>query len=111
MSKVKTGIIVYQIESDGCLNGVFTTEISDGYIYNEVANKISSDFEELCGEYNCFYFEDGSSHDDVILNIQIKKDKKNTYKVTWTESGNLIFEGIGFKMNEKQFVVRYETSG
>ena len=110
MRNVKKGIICYQIEQDGCLNGVFSNEIIDGHIYNETANKITDNFDELIGDYNCYYFNDGSSHSNVKLKIRLKEGKRKTYKVKWESENKTVYKGTGYILNEKQFVVQFKAN-
>jgi hypothetical protein len=108
---VEKGIILYSIELDGCLNGVYTNEDADGEIFNEVAIKKKNDEvneDHLVGSYDCFYFENGNAGTTAILNV--KKTAINMYDFKWTATSpqGASFTGIGYKMNEKQIAVRYE---
>ncbi len=56
---MKSGIVLYNIELDGCLNGVYTNDACDGEIFNEIAMMRTKkpDSDDLCGVYLCTYFE------------------------------------------------------
>ena len=105
------GIILYTIESGGCLNGVFTNKKLDGEIYNEIARKHTETGDnDLSGEYNCFYFDTGEEQNlrcNAELSIGIKNGTKGTYSLLWEIDGKPVFEGLGYHMNEKQLVVHY----
>lgn len=56
------GIVLYDIELNGCLNGVYTNEhhLVDGAIYNEVCRKKKKENKidwPIVGVYHCFYFD------------------------------------------------------
>lgn len=105
--KVKQGIALYSIELDGCLNGVYTNEHEDGRIRNEIAVKTSSDNEDLIGTYEYTYFD---GQERYIGLLEIRSLHSKTFTFEWRdESGNLVFSGTGYKMNEKQVAVRYES--
>lgn len=117
MANLKEGIILYQIEKNGCLNGSYTNEMQDGIIYNEIARhktakniKICSEELPLEGEYDSLYFDDGNERGELCLEIKLLPKKKGTYKFVWTDDqGKQYFEGIGYKMNEHQLVVHYKV--
>lgn len=116
MENLKEGIILFQIEKNGCLNGVYTNKGQDGVIYNEIARhidapKIQDPSKELAleGKYDTVYFDNGNKHFQLYLEIDLLPEKKGTYTFVWTDKkGKKIFEGIGYKMNEHQMVVHYE---
>jgi len=113
MSKIKEGIGLYNIELDGCLNGVYTNEHKTlgGEILNEIARirqKDKSDPTSIAGIYNCFYFDYKNARVDAELTI---KYSNRTYEFEWVDvtgpKRHTLFKGIGYKMNEKQLAVHY----
>jgi len=109
----ESGIVLYDIELDGCLNGVFTNEFSKGQIYNEIARKknvVDSEKtdDSLIGEYNCYYFDPVGHVSELTIQEKNGPSKlPKVYAFSWRISGKTIFHGTGYKMNEKQIVVHY----
>ena len=107
------GIVLYDIQLNGNLNGVFTNIPADGNIFTETAIlKMPLPPDNYCGIYDCFYFDRQSMNqpiqrNDVELKISCSRHR-GTYSFLWTNlNGNAIFEGTGFLMNERQFAVNY----
>ena len=107
------GIVMYNIEFNGCLNGVYTNmEAPAGVIYNEIARKrIDPKHEvggvelEIEGNYDCQYFVEGEMCQCELI---IKKDKNaNAYSFEWQGKGFEPYYGRGYKMNSRQIVVHY----
>lgn len=106
--KIKEGIIIYNIECNNCLNGVYTNELASGIIFNEIAIKkdqLSSSSIE--GEYNCAYFENSNQLENVTLTIA--SNKSGIYEFQWRLKGKIIFEGIGYRMKQNQIIVHYKS--
>ena len=109
------GIVLYNIELNGCLNGVYTNmEAPAGVIYNEIARKkVNSKHAhdevggvelELEGAYDCQYFvEDEMCQCELV----IKRDRANVYSFEWHGKGLEPYYGRGYKMNSRQIVVHY----
>jgi hypothetical protein len=108
---MKSGIALYNIELDGCLNGVFTNDEQDGKIFNEIA-KIHTELgeDDFCGVYHCFYFDSPRLRNDCELTIDLVPDTDGTYSFTWKSDGAAIFEGTGYLMNERQLAVHYRAA-
>jgi hypothetical protein len=107
---MKSGIALYSLEDDGCLNGVFTNDELDGEINNEIAKlhtELGED-DDLCGIYHCFFFDRPELRNNCELTIDLVPGKEQTYSFTWESEGSVIFSGIGYRMNEKQVVVHYK---
>ncbi|MBN8697690.1 MAG: hypothetical protein J0L87_14255 [Bacteroidetes bacterium] len=103
-----TGIVLYTIEQDGCLNGIYTNESCDGEIFNEIARKDNpSEGKDIIGSYNCFYFENKNNRVNAKLTISLRKSKKRTYDFSWNVDNKILFKGIGYKTSDKQIVVHY----
>ena len=122
---IEQGIVLYDIEMDGCLNGVYTNEnhATAGVIFNEIARKKGSSLKEsdsakdwdIEGEYDCMWFDIGTHPDNrenAILVISRKATSPRVFDVTWLDvtTRNPRFAGTGYFMNSRQFVVRYEQS-
>lgn len=117
MKKVKYGIALYNIELSGCLNGVYTNENEKGIISNSISIKKSKS-DSLIGEYDYSYFENGvdkkKGNDNYKGELVISYDPSfpKVYKFDWnidTGFKKISFEGKGYKMNEKQIAVRYQS--
>lgn len=111
---IEKGVALYTIELDGCLNGVYTNEGSDGVISNEILIP-SDDFKKrkgdlILGNYIGRYFDnDLKKSYTEALEISLLSGKNNTYIFIWRGKNDTPkFTGVGFKMNNKQIVVRYE---
>jgi hypothetical protein len=105
------GIILYDIEPDGCLNGVYTNNAADGVIFNEIARRNSYTAEEndgIRGVYDCFYFNQDPRRNNVRLTIGLAQDTSTgrAFSFEW-EGQRIRFSGIGYRMNERQLVVHY----
>lgn len=101
------GIVLYDIELDGCLNGVYTNDGPgvQGVIYNEVARKKKTMPTGIAGDYDCFYFDISNARHDVDLTIT--PGPTRTFDFLWAENSKPIFCGVGYLMNERQIAVRY----
>lgn len=110
---MESGIILYGIELNGCLNGVYTNDGLNGEMFNEIARirkQDNSNKNEICGEYDCFYFDaiDGRAGWTLVIEYKNPQRKSNEYIFTWkNKSGKITFVGAGYKMNEKQIAVHY----
>jgi hypothetical protein len=101
------GIIIYNIELDGCLNGVYKNDKLG--IYNEILRKRSraKDIGEgLFSRYDNQYIDSYGPHTGEV---RVKKDAKGFYIFEWSEDSfkNVDFIGIGYKMNTRQIAVYY----
>lgn len=114
----KNGIVLYDIQMDGCLTGVYTNEPADGLIYNEIARKKKESITEkdspenwnIEGEYTCSWIDINNDREECLLRISRRNDNPRIFNIEWLDgrTRNPRFSGIGYKMNSKQFVVRYE---
>jgi len=111
MPRIEEGIEIYNIELDGCLNGVYTNEHKKVgcEIHNEIARikqRDESDPQGISGTYDCFYFDYRNARVDALLKIT---NSGRAYSFEWRDVKNnkLLFEGYGYKMNEKQLAVHY----
>ena len=105
------GVVLYNMESDGCLNGVYTNNNINGLIFNEIARRTAGIDNSIQGDYICSYIDNGNVLHEATLSIAETNTTLNrTYKFTWKDTkGKKIFEGIGFIMNEKQVAVYYKN--
>ncbi len=113
---MEEGIVLYDIELDGCLNGVYTNEhpTVDGNIYNEInrrQDKVKGDNWDINGVYECFYFDLNNQRINATLTISYAQGRTNTYNFVWREIGQTVdsFTGIGYKMNPRQIAVHYSS--
>jgi hypothetical protein len=101
------GIVMYSIEGDGCLNGVFTNPGAFGRILNEVARRRGGPLATLEGDYDCFYFDSDDSRNDCTLTISIDPTTRQ-FTLRWIGlDGVTWFEGRGFRMNDRTLVAHY----
>lgn len=117
---METGIALYTIELNHCLNGVYTNDGLKGEICNEIAKRRGKvapghidDAEEINGVYDCIYFGNKNSREGWELLIGSDSEKKvRQYEFCWrNKKGKVEFKGIGYKMNEKQIAVHYKYVG
>lgn len=113
MSKIETGVVLYTIERDGCLNGLYTNEHAKGTISNEIAihkdGTQAKDWpEEITGEYTITYLENGKN---TIYHgyLNIQNVGYNIYRFEWHPGNGGHFKGTGYKMRDNLIVVRYES--
>lgn len=104
LAQKDTPIILYSIELDGCLNGVYTHQIIGGEILNEICRKVVND-KKLDGDYKCFWFDINNTPYQRDLRIMFKAP--NLYTFIWSVAGKPILEGKGYRMNERQIAVSY----
>lgn len=116
VAKIKHGIALYNIEKDGCLNGVYTNEdpLVNGKIFNEIIRRqINSDNSNgVVGVYDCFYFDLENERVDAMLTISPFGNLENTYSFEWVKVGETtpVFVGIGYQMNPRQIAVHYYSA-
>lgn len=105
------GIVLYNIERNGNLNGVYTNNhpITNGRISTETARLrentlIEADTEVIV--YDCFYFDTVDGGIECTLTFRITN---GIYGVEWhlQNQTNPIFIGEGFRMNDTQIVISY----
>lgn len=105
------GLILYTIELDGCLNGVYTNNKADGLVSNEIAKRKDTytitDEDAISGNYDSVYIISSNSISHVNLRIGIENGTKRTYLFDWIENGKSIFNGRGYKINDRQIIVHY----
>ncbi|WP_162127943.1 hypothetical protein [Flavobacterium phycosphaerae] len=103
------GLVLYNLELDGNLNGVYTNNHPDlrGQIFTETARLRDDTIivdETQIRVYDCFYFDavDGSINCTLTFNIT-----NRIITATWTLNGRVIFTGEGFQMNDRQIAISY----
>lgn len=101
------GIVIYSIEDDGCLNGLWTTIANNGEISNEIAKKKNGENTCLTGDYIVTFIE----HDNPLLisqgSLLIKSGRNKLYELEWTiDNKTNKFFGKGFIIG-KQLIVSY----
>jgi hypothetical protein len=100
------GIVLYTIEANGCLNGVFTNSHTGNTIYNEIAKRRDSKerYPLIEGTYDCYYFDDDRQGHEAVLKID---PLIAGYEFTWEVDGKPWFKGTGYRMNQHQLAVSY----
>lgn len=105
------GIVLYNIELNGNLNGVYTNNhpITNGRIFTETARLRGDTFFEGNTEvriYDCFYFDVVEGGVECTLTFRITN---GIYRVEWhlPNQTTPIFIGEGFQMNDRQIVISY----
>lgn len=103
------GIVLYNIEADNNLNGVYTNNhpLTNNRIFAETARFIPDESSEN-GEteirvYDCFYF-DTEGEIECTLTFSITN---GIIDVVWSIGQRVIFRGQGFQMNERQIAISY----
>lgn len=106
------GIILYNIQLDGNISGVYTNMPAGGRIYLEIltrmppVNRIAN--VDIVGTYQSMYFQGTERICDAVCKIT-RRDNSDIFTFIWTRGNNPIFEGIGYIMNQTQIVVHYRT--
>ena len=109
---IKKGIVLYNIELDNCLNGVWTNEINDGKIRNEIAKKLKEADNIIEGAYTSVFIDIDNELYTCRLEISLN-GTRGTYTFKWDNiqhkcnSTSAKYEGIGYMVNEKQIAVHY----
>ncbi len=110
------GLVVYEIAGNGCLNGMWSNNFSNGIFMQEIARKIKNkNDDEISGEYFVSYIE--PEIEPIIGKLTIEKNNDETYNLKWHHlraswekeetDPSIVFEGIGMKTGEKQLTVFY----
>ena len=114
---MNNGVVLYNIESNGCLNGVYTNDGVSGEIFNEIARlQINGQRGEdgISGIYDCLYFDLNNSSCKRSLKISVSPQhsarKIYTYTFEWSNENVMSFKGTGYRMNETQIVVHYTNA-
>ncbi|MBS1596392.1 MAG: hypothetical protein JST90_18920 [Bacteroidetes bacterium] len=102
------GIILYDIQRDGCLNGVYTNLGIHGEVFNEVCRKQKGQPQGLCGRYDCMWFDLNNERiSDRELNVTPRINAPGIFEFEWVVGGKVNFVGIGYQMNYKQIALTY----
>ena len=115
---VHRGIVLYNVELDESLNGVYANEQGNfaGRIFNEIARKDVAN-PGLIGTYDCTYFEPGTARRNkarrAILTISQAPHGPNVFEFVWSSGrrGRQMYKGIGYRMNQNQIAVHYTGKG
>ena len=104
-------MILYTIEKDGCLSGIYTNEHQNGpgKISGETARKKddSSLPTNLEGIYDSVFFEHGNPNAEQC---ELEIDCKNIpFTLAWKKPNakQPLWEGYGYKMRDNLLVVHY----
>ena len=110
---METGIVLYTIESDGCLNGVYTNDDLGGEIFTETAKRRTpSTADRISGTYDAFYFDRDTLRNNARLTISPIPGATNRYTFIWrrARANTDTFVGEGYIMNNKQVAVAYREA-
>ncbi|ESU19042.1 hypothetical protein FCR2A7T_24560 [Flavobacterium cauense R2A-7] len=109
------GIILYDIQLNGDLNGVYTNNLTpNAELFTETAHFLRDesfgDFINGLMLYEAFYFDFESGRVNAILEFRIVN---GLITARWWREGedriedNLLFTGEGYRMNHHQIVIAY----
>ena len=105
------GIVLYNIELDGNLNGIYTNNhpVTNGRIFTETARLTDDTLVEGETEvhiYECFYFDAVDSGVECTLTFRITN---RIIKAAWQmrDQESPLFIGEGFQMNDHQIAINY----
>lgn len=103
--KVK-GIVLYSIELNENLNGVFCNDHNKGTVFTETCRRNKTKDDTTKGEcYDCFYFDINGAEQRCSLFLN---NNNGTIGAIWENNrGRTLFSGIGFRMNERQIAISY----
>ncbi len=107
------GIVLYNIELEGNLNGVYTNNHSEmmARIFTETARLTENALIENGTEvhiYDSFYFDAIDGRVNCTLTFRITN---GIYNAEWRllDEENPLFIGEGFLMNERQIAISYRS--
>lgn len=109
------GVVVYTIEKNGCLNGVYANDENPlpNHVYNEIAKRTTDINKEypLAGTYLCSWIEWSNKGDIIVNGVLTINWQGNYYDVVWRDNkNNRLFVGKGFQTGDYQLTVRYEEA-
>ncbi|MEZ5015803.1 MAG: hypothetical protein R2800_02020 [Flavipsychrobacter sp.] len=103
------GTVVYQIEEDGCLNGLYRNEDQPQKTYNEIARQTecTDDTDALVGSYIASWID----IDDTVKvgTLIITKDKKD-YDLVWSIDDKPVYKGKGKLTGANQLTASFATA-
>ncbi len=89
------GGIIYRIEPDGCLNGLWSNTEALHKVFNEIDRKKTTKGNDIDGVYDSSWIEDSNSiHTGELVIIK----QASHYDFVWTDKDGTVFKGIGFKL-------------
>lgn len=107
------GIVLYDIQLGGHLNGVYANNQSPRNL-NSISTETARFNEALqqsdgviINNYDVFYF-DGENEQRGQLRLVFNTDQ--TIRASWIINNEEWFNGLGFQMNENQIVIYYRNS-
>ncbi len=104
------GIVLYNIERNGNLNGVYTNNhpVTESRIFTETARLVDDTLIEGNTEihiYESCYFDAINGGVNRNLTFRISDGIINAQ---WSIGEQILFVGQGFQMNERQIAITYE---
>ncbi|MCU4190124.1 hypothetical protein M9Q43_13255 [Flavobacterium sp. HXWNR29] len=106
------GIVLYDIQLNGHLNGVYANNQSPtlNRILTETArfiNSVTDTSGRIINRYDVFYF-DGENDHRGELRLVFNEDR--TIRAFWIVNNEEWFNGLGFQMNDRQIAIYYNPS-
>ena len=103
------GIILYDIQLNGDLNGVYTNNLTpNAELFTETARFLrdasSGDFSNGNMVYDCFYFDFEAGRVNATLVFEIQN---RLIRAQWLVNDKIVFIGEGYQMNERQIAIAY----
>lgn len=104
------GTIVYQIEKDGCLNGLYHNEDQPTKTYNEIARQTSNtdETDKLTGTYIASWIDIDNTV--KVGTLTITKRNKKEYILTWQVDGKNVYRGSGTLTKGNQLTASFATA-
>ncbi len=114
MTKIKEGIILYTIEKDECLNGIYTNEQGEdaGCIFNEIARRdVADGIDPIAGMYSAVHFDPSNKRVNSILDIKREIWNPKILVFSWVnaDTGDALYKGVGYEMTDKMIAVHYQS--
>lgn len=103
------GIIVYEIKEDGCLNGLYTNNSSNGEIFNQIAKKQKEEKSgDISGTYTTTWIEGDREIRNGTLLIGAPRNGIFDFRETGSnaQGDTIVFVGNGFIL-DGLFVATY----
>ena len=114
MKKKIRGIVKFQIQNNGILDGIYTNNALNGRVLNETVIK-SRVSPGLIGTYDCTY----QDHDVITYHGELKIDLQNgsttNFKLSWdiidhiNNNNHFYFSGDGFLFSASELIVSYKN--
>lgn len=114
------GNIIYDIYIDEIsndnpivLNGLWTNNVSESRIMNEIARQKSKSNKDdlLPGEYECAFNEFKNNEIITIATkLIITKNSNHSYELIWGDGNEINFSGVGFRIDKKLVITYWDAN-